>query len=145
MQAQILELIDEPALLAAAAQFGSTLEFPAVAYLSGELGAGKTTFARALIQSLGYEGNVKSPTYTLVETYQAGGLQIVHFDLYRLEDPEELHALGYRELTSEADLVLVEWSEKGGNLMTAADYVVELEYALPGRIMHISAPVDLSK
>lgn len=145
MQAQTKNLIDEAALLAAAAQFGAALRFPAVVYLSGELGAGKTTFARALIQSLGYEGNVKSPTYTLLETYQAGSLQVVHFDLYRLEDPEELHALGYRELTSQADLVLLEWSEKGGNLIPTADYVVELEYALPGRIMHISTAVDLSK
>ncbi len=144
MKAQASELKDEAALLAAAAQFGSTLDFPAVVYLSGELGAGKTTFARALIQSLGYEGNVKSPTYTLLETYQAGKLQVVHFDLYRLEDPEELHALGYRELTSQADLVLVEWSEKGGSLIPAADYLVELEYALPGRIMQLSTPVDLS-
>jgi len=93
---QTLQLKDEPALLEAAAQFGTSISCPAVVYLQGELGAGKTTFARALIQSLGYVGNVKSPTYTLVETYQAGGKQIVHFDLYRLEDPEELHALGYR-------------------------------------------------
>lgn len=145
MQAKTVKLIDEAALLIAAAQFGSTLKIPAVVYLSGELGAGKTTFARALIQSLGYAGNVKSPTYTLLETYQAGDLQVVHFDLYRLEDPEELHALGYRELISQAGLVLVEWSEKGDSLIPAADYVVELEYALPGRIMHISTPVDLSK
>ena len=140
MQTQTFNLPDEAALLAAAAQFGVALTFPAVTYLSGELGAGKTTFARALIQSLGYVGNVKSPTYTLLETYEAYNLQIVHFDLYRLEDPEELHALGYRELISEADLVLVEWSQKGGSLIPAADYVVDIEYALPGRIMHISKP-----
>ena len=156
-QAQTVELLDETALLAAAAQFGSALAFPSVVYLSGELGAGKTTFARALIQSLGYVGNVKSPTYTLVETYEtgglrsgglrsgglhSGGLQIVHFDLYRLEDPEELHALGYRELTSQADLVLVEWPEKGGSLIPAADYVVDIEYATRGRKMRLSQPVN---
>lgn len=146
-QAQTVELLDETALMAAAAQFGSALSFPSVVYLSGELGAGKTTFARALIQSLGYVGNVKSPTYTLVETYEtgglhSGGLQIVHFDLYRLEDPEELHALGYRELTSQADLVLVEWPEKGGSLIPAADYVVDIEYATQGRIMRLSQPVN---
>jgi len=135
---QTLELTDEAALLAAAEQFGKTLETPAVVYLQGELGAGKTTFARSLIQSLGYDGNVKSPTYTLVETYEAGGKQIVHFDLYRLEDPEELHALGYRELIARADIVLIEWAEKGGSLIPAADRLVDIDYAGLGRTMRLA-------
>lgn len=138
MPANTYPVADEAALLAKAAELSKAIDTPCVISLSGELGAGKTTFARAFIQALGYSGAVKSPTYTLLETYQAGGLEIAHFDLYRLEDPEELHALAYRDVMASADVVLVEWAEKGGSLMPDAHYVVDIEYAAPGRIIHLS-------
>lgn len=131
---------DEAALFAKAAELSNTVETPCLISLSGELGAGKTTFARAFIQALGYSGAVKSPTYTLLETYQAGGLEIAHFDLYRLEDPEELHALAYRDVIAGADVVLVEWADKGGSLIPEPDYMVDIAYATPGRILHVSTP-----
>ena len=140
MSVKTFTLNDEAALLEQAAHLSSAIDTPCVIFLSGELGAGKTTFARAFIQALGYSGSVKSPTYTLLETYQAGGLEIAHFDLYRLEDPEELHALAYRDVIASADVVLVEWADKGGSLIPDPRYVVDIEYATPGRIIHLSTP-----
>jgi tRNA threonylcarbamoyladenosine biosynthesis protein TsaE len=101
--------------------FGASLEVPLVIYLHGELGAGKTTFARALIQSLGYAGGVKSPTYGLLETYSTGGLNALHLDLYRIDGPRDVEELAIRDLFDERSLLLVEWPEKGGNFLPAAD------------------------
>ena len=99
----------------------------AVIYLLGDLGAGKTTTARALIQALGYPDRVKSPTYSLLETYKPLGLSIAHLDLYRLADASEVLDLGLEELVAEnASLLLVEWPEKGGEYLPKADVLVEL-------------------
>ena len=95
-----------------------------VIWLQGDLGAGKTLFARAFIHALGYEGYVKSPSYGLLETYRASGMQILHLDLYRIEDPEELEYLAIRDLFDEATVLLVEWPDRGGNLLPAADLVL---------------------
>ena len=118
------EVPDEAAAAAVAARFARYVEPPCVIWLQGDLGAGKTLFARAFIHALGYEGYVKSPSYGLLETYRAGGLQILHLDLYRIEDPEELEFLAIRDLFDEATVLLVEWPDRGGNLLPAADLVL---------------------
>ncbi len=90
-------------------------------YLDGELGAGKTAFARALLAGLGYQGRVPSPTYTLVEPYTAGGFQLLHADLYRLKDPAELDYLDIADQFAAGCLLLVEWPEKGRGRLPSAD------------------------
>lgn len=99
-----------------------------VIYLNGQLGAGKTTLTRAIIQSMGYQGNVKSPTYALVEEYHLGDKNIYHFDLYRLSDPEELEFIGFREYFRPNALCLLEWPEKGKDFIPPADLNITLNY-----------------
>ena len=99
--------------------------------LEGDLGAGKSTFARALIQAMGHRGPVPSPTYTLVEPYELGDRIIYHVDLYRVSDEEELRYLGWSEL--EEGLRLVEWPDRAPGLTAAADLRVHLQYSGTGR------------
>jgi tRNA threonylcarbamoyladenosine biosynthesis protein TsaE len=101
----------------------------AVVYLHGELGAGKTTCVRALLRALGVTGLVRSPTYTLVETYSLAALTCVHVDLYRLQALSEVEELGLRDLMGPGCLLLVEWPEKGAGALPAADLDLTLRYA----------------
>ena len=102
-------------------------------YLEGELGAGKTAFARALLEGLGYRGRVPSPTYTLVEPYTAGGFQVLHADLYRLRDPAELDALGIADQFGAGSVLLVEWPVRGQGRLPSADIRLSLSIAAGGR------------
>jgi len=110
-------------------------------YLSGELGAGKTTLARGLLRGLGYAGKVKSPTFTLVEAYEVSRLYLYHFDFYRFTDPQELGEAGFREYFNPQSVCLVEWPEKGSRAagLPAADLRVTLEVAGSGRKVAIFA------
>ncbi len=94
--------------------------------LHGDLGAGKTTLARGFLRALGYTDVVRSPTYTLVETYAFGALTVVHVDLYRLQDPVEIETLGLRDLSTAGHVWLVEWPQRGGRWLPAADLDITL-------------------
>lgn len=105
--------------------------------LEGELGAGKSTFARALIHAMGHDGAVPSPTYTLVEPYHLPAATVYHIDLYRISDDEELRFLGWTDL--EDGFRLVEWPERVPGLSTTADLLLHLDYADHGRQASLSA------
>jgi len=106
----------------------------AVVYLHGDLGAGKSTLARALLRALGVQGPVRSPTYTLIEPYRLdGGDEAVHLDLYRIAAADELEFLGLDSLAAQAALWLVEWPEHGGKALPEADLRVHLEVEGEGR------------
>ena len=111
----------------------------AVLYLRGELGSGKTTCARSLLHALGVTATVRSPTYTLVDTYTVGALNCVHVDLYRLRSWLEVEELGLRDLTGPDSLMLIEWPEKGGDAVPHADVDLQLRYAGEARVASLSA------
>lgn len=111
----------------------ATRPTPAIVYLDGDLGAGKTTLARAMLRGLGVQGPVRSPTYTLVERYPLAHGEAVHMDLYRLADPGELDFLGLDDLHAEAGLWLVEWPERGAGVLPACDLMVRLAVDGAGR------------
>ena len=102
-------------------------------YLTGDLGAGKTTLARGVLRGYGHQGAVKSPTYTLVEPYEFSRYNIYHFDLYRLSDPDEVEFLGVTDYFERQNLCLVEWPENGGSLLPEADLLISLVIEDRGR------------
>lgn len=136
-------------------EFGGKIadQFPqgGIVLLNGDLGAGKTTLVRGLLRHLGYEGIVKSPTYTLVEPYQLKPppplshdilpqeqqRTIYHFDLYRLADPEELEYIGGRDYWNSNALCLIEWPEKAAGYLPEADLEITLHYKDDSRIIEI--------
>lgn len=132
-------LPDEAAVAALAARLAEQLPVPFVIYLEGDLGSGKTTFARALIHALGFPGPVKSPTYGLLETYEVPGRSILHLDLYRIERPSDLESLGIRDLFGADGLLLVEWPQRGAGRLPQPDLELEFAYAGTGRRLRATA------
>ena len=113
-----------------------------VIYLIGGLGAGKTRLAQAIIKGLGFSGHVKSPTYTLVETYRVCNRTVYHFDLYRLMDPMELEFMGIQDYFEEKHIILIEWPDKGQGMIGDADIAITLSYADPGRKLSLDAVTE---
>ena len=119
--------------LAAACPTGSRI------YLQGELGAGKTTWVRGFLRGLDHTGKVKSPTYTLVESYQLHGQMIHHLDLYRVNDPDELEAIGLRDYMDGSGICLVEWPERGDDHLPEPDVLVRIAITGKGREVALTA------
>lgn len=134
----VLALPDEAATVALAHRIAPALAQGGVVYLRGELGAGKTTFARALLRALGVGERVKSPTYTLLERYHVDGHPAFHLDLYRIAGAGELEWLGLDELEAPAAIVLIEWPERGAGALPHADLEVALEHAGTGRTVRLT-------
>ncbi len=134
-----LYLEEEAATEALGARLAQGLPPGSVVFLHGDLGAGKTTLVRGFLRELGYAGPVKSPTYTLVESYQLDGHRVLHFDLYRLADPEELEYMGGRDYFDGKATCFIEWPERGAGLLPAADLNIHLLHRGHGRVARLSA------
>jgi tRNA threonylcarbamoyladenosine biosynthesis protein TsaE len=131
-------LDDENATYALAQRFAARLKPGMVIYLQGDLGAGKTTFVRGVLNALGYEGRVKSPTYTLVEPYHVAELDLRHFDLYRLQDEEEWNSAGFRDEFDGCNILLIEWPERAQGLLPQEDLGIVFEILPHGRNVEIT-------
>src|SRR5262245_27930812 len=127
-----LHLPDEPATRRLGARLAALLQPGTSIHLSGDLGTGKTTLARGVLQGLGFAGKVKSPTYTLVEPYIDSRLTLYHFDFFRFREPGEWRDAGFRECFNERTICLVEWPEKAAGLLPAPDLHVRLAAPPPG-------------
>lgn len=129
----------EADMLMLGAQFAEHTEDTAIFYLQGQLGAGKTTFVRGFLNKLGFTGLVKSPTYTLVETYHLPRATIYHFDFYRIHDPKELQFIGIEDYFTKGSIALIEWPENGKGWLPPADLSCYIEHHKEGRNVDIKA------
>jgi tRNA threonylcarbamoyladenosine biosynthesis protein TsaE len=138
----ILDLPDEQASERFATQLASCLSSPLIITLSGDLGAGKTTIVRAMLRSLGVQSAIKSPTFSLVESYPYQNGTIHHFDLYRIHHEEELEYLGFRDYFTKESICCIEWAEKAGRALPKVDIRFNLSIKGVGREVQITAFSD---
>ncbi|MFZ9036246.1 MAG: tRNA (adenosine(37)-N6)-threonylcarbamoyltransferase complex ATPase subunit type 1 TsaE [Francisellaceae bacterium] len=137
MNKDIYPVADEKQMAALAGLFQQKLKPGAIVYLHGDLGAGKTTFVKGVLAAFGWQAAVKSPTYTLVESYQLPEAMLYHFDLYRLADPEELEWMGIRDYFDDKSIVFIEWPEKGQGFLPKPSAEIRIAYKDSGRIVEI--------
>lgn len=140
-----ISLPDEASTTAFAARLAPVLLAGMVIYLRGDLGAGKTSLVRSVLRALGYDGRVKSPTYTLIEQYDVAGLNLRHFDLYRFRDAEEWEAAGFRDEFNGHNICLVEWPEQAAGLLPPADLEISFVILPQGRTLDLYAHTDTGK
>lgn len=137
-----LFLADENATLNIAERLANIitpLESSVHLYLEGDLGAGKTAFARAFLRHLGVTGRIKSPSYALLESYEVADLMLYHLDFYRFNDPAEWVEAGFRDILLEQAIVLIEWPEKANGLLPPPDLNLHFHYQDEGRLLVITA------
>jgi tRNA threonylcarbamoyladenosine biosynthesis protein TsaE len=135
MMQKFLQNTEETELLGA--ELFQSLAPKSVVFLHGELGAGKTTLVRGYLRAAGYTGTVKSPTYNLVEEYTVAGQKLFHFDLYRLNDPEELEWIGINDYFNQDGVCFIEWPDKGEGFLPKPDVVITLSVQGQGRVVEI--------
>jgi len=138
-------LPSETETLALGSALAAALEPGVVIFLSGELGAGKTTLARGVLRGLGHAGRVKSPSFALVEPYTLSKLYLYHFDFYRFTDPRELGDAGFREYFNPESVCLVEWPENAAGWLPAADLRITLRVRGTGRQLEIDADTEAGR
>ena len=139
-----IDIADEEGMRVPAAKLAAA-EHAGIIFLRGDLGAGKSTLARAYLQSRGFKGRVKSPTYTLIETYELPDGDVHHLDLYRLSDPEELEFIGIRDLFQRDSLIMIEWPEKAHELLPEADLDILIQANEPGRTLIFQSHTDIGQ
>ncbi|MBV1872444.1 MAG: tRNA (adenosine(37)-N6)-threonylcarbamoyltransferase complex ATPase subunit type 1 TsaE [Gammaproteobacteria bacterium] len=132
-------LADDTETISWGSKIALTLQKGGIVYLQGELGAGKTTLCRGILRAYGHAGAVKSPTYTIIEPYELECVNVYHFDLYRMLDPEEWEYLGVDDYFSPENVCLVEWPDKGRDYLPACDVSITLEYLNEGRRMTVES------
>jgi tRNA threonylcarbamoyladenosine biosynthesis protein TsaE len=125
-------LKDEAAMLELGAKLAAKCHAGIVIYLQGPLGAGKTTLVRGLLRALRYDGTIKSPTYTLVESYEINHIHFFHFDLYRLRNPQELLDIGLEDYLQPGSVCLFEWPEKAATILPKANISCTIDIPVDG-------------
>jgi len=136
-------IADEQAMLKLGKQLANICKKGSLIFLQGNLGAGKTTLTRGFLQGLGYQDIVKSPTYTLIESYEFEDLNVYHFDLYRLNDLAEFEYLGFEDYLQENSICLVEWPENAMKLLPEPDLLCKINIEAPGRTLYFSGKTKL--
>ena len=129
---------DEQAMQALGESLSKKLASGMTLHLSGELGAGKTTFVRGVLRGLGYSGSVKSPTFTLVESYDLNSNAVYHMDFYRVDDAQELEMIGIRDYLDGSGLCLIEWPERAGAQLPEPDVEILIKDQKPGRKVYVT-------
>ena len=116
-------------------RIAKALNYPIVITLAGDLGAGKTTLARGILNQLGHSGPVKSPTFSIIEIYEINSCRVAHFDMYRVKDSEELQFFGFHEYFDVSDLILIEWPEQISTVEIGID--LEIKFLTVGNARNL--------
>jgi tRNA threonylcarbamoyladenosine biosynthesis protein TsaE len=139
------DLANEAKMIGFGKDMARLIKSPMIITMRGDLGAGKTTLSRGVLQGLGHRGNVKSPTYTLVEPYELEVGAVYHFDLYRMVDPEELEYMGFADYLLDAALCLIEWPERGEGFIPLADISISIGEANNGRCVTLQGHSNVGR